>query len=779
MEFGQNYESPFRFYLSFENYIKQLRDLSHSNPFFEEKYRNIFEILDQNPKLNSTLSLEMLEENGPFFQLLLADLFPPLLTNNEIKVVSIPFANLLFNPTERLQKILEDAGNEFNMQLFGFTAEQLYILSCCVILRAYFKTPSQIDYPFTYSIPNKEGYMNYYRALTNADFLTIEPTEHAKILSQSEITELIDQYNNIELWKEKFPPNSWNIRGFAILNLYDATTEVAISNLKSKLLQPKEENISIHEDIRDIFRSIFRVADLDLGFTAINANENRFETTPINTVIQSYLLKNETASDWTEKIWDEAFPHFIEGKNYYCISDMGRYLEENPKSYLAQHFTTLDIKSIIFAPVFRKDQLLGIIEITSKSPTLNSINANKMDGVITFLEETINQLYINLENQVAALIQQEYTSIHPSVYWKFHEEALKHINIGGEYLDQLPYRSIVFENLIPLYGECDVRNSSIERNKSILKDLKIQLDLLSSLFKNLSSTKNINSILQTIEDRQTELKTGLKANTEVELQLFFTETIHPLLNKLKFESLNNNKEITNYFSHLDPNTKLIYQQRKRFDESIARINRELSQLLDKRQEEQQKRFPFYFERFKTDGVEHNIYIGQSIAPWLSYDPIYLYNIRIWQLRVITESELRFQQFKDQLPQNLSITSLILAYSTPITIRFRMDEKRFDVDGSYNARYEMIKKRIDKAFIKNSTERVVKVGYISIVFSQQKEMEDYLKFIHILQEEGHLSNKIEVVELEDLQGIIGLKAIRVKVNTCDKTMEYPFYTEIPD
>ncbi len=43
--------------------------------------------------------------------------------------------------------------------------------------------------------------------------------------------------------------------------------------------------------------------------------------------------------------------------------------------------------------------------------------------------------------------------------------------------------------------------------------------------------------------------------------------------------------------------------------------------------------------------------------------------------------------------------MLLVHSNPLAIRFRIDEKRFDVDGAYNARYEIIKKRVDKANIK--------------------------------------------------------------------------------
>jgi len=55
----------------------------------------------------------------------------------------------------------------------------------------------------------------------------------------------------------------------------------------------------------------------------------------------------------------------------------------------------------------------------------------------------------------------------------------------------------------------------------------------------------------------------------------------------------------------------------------------------------------------------------------------------------------FYKTVPDLPIKLDIASLVLVHTSPISIRFRMDEKRFDVDGSYNARYEILKKRIDK------------------------------------------------------------------------------------
>ena len=49
-------------------------------------------------------------------------------------------------------------------------------------------------------------------------------------------------------------------------------------------------------------------------------------------------------------------------------------------------------------------------------------------------------------------------------------------------------------------------------------------------------------------------------------------------------------------------------------------------------------FPHYFEKYKTDGVEHDMYIGASMVNHKTFAPIYLQNLRIWQLKVICEIE---------------------------------------------------------------------------------------------------------------------------------------------
>ena len=214
---------------------------------------------------------------------------------------------------------------------------------------------------------------------------------------------------------------------------------------------------------------------------------------------------------------------------------------------------------------------------------------------------------------------------------------------------------------------------------------------------------------------------------------------------------------------LDQELNTIYQERKKYDYSVNSINQHLAGFLDDKQAEAQHIFPHYFERYKTDGVEYNMYIGQSISNKDKFDPIYLQNLRIWQLIVMCQMENEFKRIRQDLVTDIEIASLVLVYSTPIAVHFRMDEKRFDVEGAYNARYEIIKKRVDKAHIKGTKERITQPGHIAIIYSQEQDAYEYKRYINFLYSKGYVKKEFEDLQLEDLQGITGLKALRVKVD----------------
>ena len=157
-----------------------------------------------------------------------------------------------------------------------------------------------------------------------------------------------------------------------------------------------------------------------------------------------------------------------------------------------------------------------------------------------------------------------------------------------------------------------------------------------------------------------------------------------------------------------------------------------------------------------------MYVGPALLEDGRFDPLCLRNLRLWQLMITCGIAVRAHRLRDRLPIPLETTHLILVQHAPLSIRFRFDEKRFDVDGAYNIRYEIVKKRIDKAVVEGTSERVTQPGKVAIVYNQPAEAQEYKAYIEYLQSLGYLTGAVESLELGELQGVQGLRALRVQV-----------------
>lgn len=776
MIYANNNDSPFKVQISFHKVLETLEMIAATDIDYRAKYaKGLLDEVRKYPELTDGITdFSELSKHEALVKYLLSDLFPTALTNNEIKAAAIPFNNIIFNYSARFEAILNNAGTVFDMNIRDFSDDEIYVMSCCLILRNYYKREIDFVKPLFYDIPDKNGIILHYRILYNVDFVEIIPASGVKILSEDEIDNLIDNYDNFQLWREKFALQSWILKGFGIMTLYDATIESAISNLKTNLLGKKDDAANISKNIEVIFKSIYKIPDLGIGFTAMSSDGNSFRKAPFNENLNSYILRKKNTYS-QEKMCGTLFDCVLKKHNYFSVSDLDKFIIKNSDNELLHHFQKLGIKSFLLIPLISKNKLLGILELVSyKKQELNSINAHKMDIVLPYLLETIERFYDDAEVEIEAIIQREYTAIHPSVYWKFRQEASLHVGVkkGSE----LPYKQIKFENVWPLYGQIDIQDSSTFRNKVLLEDLNTQINLLVTLFEAINS-KNPLPVFQSLTDNLHSFKVllskMLQADSESIVHDFILNECHPVIEEIRNSNLEIESLAANYFAKIDKQTQMIYDSRKEYDFTLSVINKKLAGVMDLEQEKAQEIFPHYYERFKTDGVEHNLYIGASINPNIPYKTKYLKYLRLWQLLLMCHLETEYHLLRQNLKFNLDVTSLVLVFNSPISIRFRMDEKRFDVDGSYNARYEVVKKRIDKANIKDTSERITKKGTIAIIYSQKHEASEYKKYFRFLQKQNYLNDSIESFEVENLQGIAGLKGFRVPVNYNRKEASFDF------
>jgi hypothetical protein len=395
--------------------------------------------------------------------------------------------------------------------------------------------------------------------------------------------------------------------------------------------------------------------------------------------------------------------------------------------------------------------------------------------VLPLFSVAVKRSMDELHSRVESFIKEQFTAIHPVVEWRFRKAVMATMDRGEAERGAAEMEPIVFRDVHPLYAVSDIRGSSTHRAWAIQADLLTQLGLAREVLRAAHEARPLpilDQLTHRIDGHVAEIEVTLRSGDELGVMSFLKGDVEPLFDHLQTFGSSVRERVDAYRQAVDPGIGLVYARRKEFDESVTMINEAVSSYIDLEEQAAQGMFPHYFEKQKTDGVDYTIYLGGALREDNGFDPLYLKNLRLWQLMVACGVALRVERLKTRLPVTLDITNLILIQHAPLSIRFRFDEKRFDVDGAYNVRYEIIKKRIDKAIIRGTTERLTQPGKIALVYSHATEAAEWREYIEYLQRLGYLTRDVEELELDELQGAQGLRALRVTVDLANRELDVP-------
>ena len=688
-------------------------------------------------------------------------LFPELLQENEIKGLSIPFQLFFFNATKRLDTILKRAGEECKVIIPNTNEDSMYIMAGIAILNSIYGVEIDHKRPFFVTIPDrKSGIDRYYRAFINADFVKLKATDRSPKLTPEDISRLVDNYDNVELWQELIPIESYDFEGFSLVTMFDVTVDESLSAMKDILLEQNSLHTSESlAQLEKLLRSYFLMGDLNLGVASYDREADRVRALKDHWTCD---MIDDSMADVNECFCEESAMQVLQNQKSLIMSDIRGM--ENAESPLIRRLAKRGVASFIICPLEYDGETIGVLELTSKTPfALNSIVADKLNDIAPLYTIAMQREMGTRSTVLEAIIQEEFTSMHNSVSWKFHEVA-ERILANREAGRSEQVEEIVFEDVVPMYGQFDIRGSSNERNRAIQTDLIRQIDSAEAVLDKANSADKLpiyDHLKFRIDNWRSSLEQGMSAGDELKILDFLKTEIYPVFNHLKEQSRDLRKEVENYSAQINDNLGVIYDERKNYEESVTKINDAINEVIERHQDKAQEMFPHYFEKYKTDGIEYNGYIGQSLTPQRKYDNVYLKNLRLSQLYMAHAVEMRIAEIKSSLTHPMDIATLILVHNDPLAIRFRMDEMQFDVDGAYNIRYEIVKKRIDKAYIKGTTERLTQPGMLTVVYSQDEEAAEYRQYLEYLSSLNMIIGDIEDLELQDLQGTNGLRALRVK------------------
>jgi hypothetical protein len=665
-------------------------------------------------------------------------------------------------------------------ELFGITKEGRFgnadfdehemlaskILSAyLMILEKFYNRKLRLDNQFIMGV-NDDTLKRYFKIDVDSQFINIKAIGNPPSLSDEKINYILQDVANLDRWREILPPENFEFVGFVTISATNVTDQETLSQLKHDLLE-RASIISVDRflELQQKLRNYLRLPDIKLGLASFSG-EWKMMLDYGKKIGLSFILSDKIRSS-CENIRNSVYASAFEEKNPVVVDDLTAIKNKTP---VEEEIIKQGIINIILAPLYYNEELVGILELGSPNKgDLNSLVVRKLKEVLSLFSIAVSRNIEELQNKIQALIKEECTAIHPTVEWKFKDAAFKLLH-QKEDDPGATMEEIVFDNLYPLYGLSDIRDSSVRRNNAIQSDLIDQLTLVKDILAAAHNVKQL-PIIDELNFRTNKfinaLSKGLSTGDEVSITNFLNSEADSVLDHVKNYDPSLPDKISKYREQLEGDNKVYYKKRKDYEESVTKINETVGSYLDKVQLEAQQMFPHYFEKYKTDGVEHSIYIGQSIVNDKEYNPIYLKNLRLWQLIVLCEVAIRTERLRPRLKMDLETTHLVLIQNNPLSIRFRYDEKKFDVDGTYNLRYEIMKKRIDKAIVKGTKERLTMPGKIAVVYSQPSEALEYKRYFEYLSSKKYILNEVEELDLEALQGVQGLKALRIAVKIDSK------------
>ena len=763
---AQPFDVPYPSVLCLDLVFNKAETLVDS-PDFGSRFlaRELLRRAEAAPELRQPITdTSLFEYHKDTLDLLMTFLVPVGQRNESLFKISKPFhlepvyvSPAMFNLVNQ-----QDACYTFGTQLEEVRARHVVAIGC-MILKRFYGVDAEFAPSAMLTVPDQATGLNrFYTPVMDEEYIEVHAIGDVPKLSQHQIQMLLHNIEAADLWLELLPPDKFEFRGIHLGMLSEVTEQEALSRLKHRLIS-RDAILDVDRvtELGDLIRTRFRNPDLQLGVTAVdfptdNAVDHEYR-------IRFNFLRNDvsklTADEFRGSIYDQTF----QSREVVVVDDLTEL--ENPtrlEKLLIQH----NIRSILIAPLLNQAQhVIGLVELGS--PQANGLNAFvglQFREIRNLFRTAVERSREYIDNRIEAIMREQYTSLHSSIEWRFTEAAFNILE-RQEAGEQDQPEVIKFKEVYPLYGQADIVGSSRLRNAAIYQDLFDNMRAGRFFLNRAQELVDFPLTKQVILQMDNHLKVSVD-NFDNSHEILFGEFIirylTPVIRELGPQHPDLTKLAEEYFAKLDPDLRLFYRVRRDYEQSVSRLNRELSKFFSERDQAAQATLPHYYEKYKTDGVEYEIYAGQSLLKTQTFSEVHLRNLRLSQLIDMCEATRLVDNISQTLPMPLRTAQLIFAYTNPLDIKFRMDEKRFDVDGDYNVRYEILKKRIDKATIKKGQQRLTLAGQISIVYLHDRDKEEYLGYLNYLREAGYVDGKIEDWVLDPLQSVNGLRGLRFRV-----------------
>jgi hypothetical protein len=758
--------------LSFRGFINYLKERRQHERTMKVKYLDfVIHHFEQRLQGKDIIGLSEMGQYSDLLELIYSSIFPAIADEQESAwALSVPVTPTIFYGTEPFYDLLRDPDSKevkACMMMDGMDKVRkninLELVYSLILQRLY-----NIDLPTGNSVIRSwqneaTGLSSFFRLNIDTRFVEVVAKQELPGIDPKVLHSNLPIAEKLAWLKVHLPLSLVRFEGIAAITVTDVTVEYVVDSIKSIILNPDRSGDTVHqEEVIHYLKILSGKSDMNFGLLPFFKVNDRpvFSDEICHFSVLSDIIVDEAMEETYRHLVEQ---YFLEPK-LVVYETLPAYQQDEP--FFLGPLRTAGVKAYGLIPVYYNNGLAGVLEVSSwKETVLDQELLDRVDVVMPLLAQLLQRSIEEFENRLKSIVKENFTSIQPAVEWKFNEAAWHYEQVRqlGEYPPVV--ETIYFKDVYPLYGAIDIRNSTVERNSALRKDLQVQFEILTATLSSLKKSVTLQlleELLHQAKKWQKALGGALTTADELNLNTFLKDKIGIFLEHFKASRPDVADLVKPYLEAIDETDGIAFAHRRDLETSIQLINKTINRHLEQATAEIQQSYPSYFEKFRTDGVEYDIYIGQSIAPDHPFDLLYLRNLRLWQLGSMAAIVRLTSALLPQMPEQLLTTQLIFVHSASIDISFRKDERRFDVDGGYNIRYQVVKKRIDKVHVRDTNERLTQPGKIAIIYLNEREADEYKGYIRYLQEKGILNEEVENLDLEELQGVSGLRALRVGV-----------------